>query len=62
VGINLSAVELRHLRYFVAVAEMENVSRATRITLRQRLDGELCLTKQIVYKPDLMNSAERLGK
>ena len=24
----LSAVELRHLRYFVAVAEMENVSRA----------------------------------
>jgi hypothetical protein len=23
-----SAVELRHLRYFVAVAEMENVSRA----------------------------------
>ncbi len=24
----LDAVELRHLRYFVAVAEMENVSRA----------------------------------
>ena len=24
----LRAVELRHLRYFVAVAEMENVSRA----------------------------------
>src|SRR6266478_1909763 len=27
-GILESAVELRHLRYFVAVAEMENVSRA----------------------------------
>ena len=27
-GIDWSAVELRHLRYFVAVAEMENVSRA----------------------------------
>jgi DNA-binding transcriptional LysR family regulator len=27
-GIASSAVELRHLRYFVAVAEMENVSRA----------------------------------
>jgi DNA-binding transcriptional LysR family regulator len=27
-GIDLLAVELRHLRYFVAVAEMENVSRA----------------------------------
>jgi LysR family transcriptional regulator, benzoate and cis,cis-muconate-responsive activator of ben and cat genes len=27
-GIAFSAVELRHLRYFVAVAEMENVSRA----------------------------------
>ena len=27
-GIAWSAVELRHLRYFVAVAEMENVSRA----------------------------------
>jgi DNA-binding transcriptional LysR family regulator len=27
-GIDSSAVELRHLRYFVAVAEMENVSRA----------------------------------
>lgn len=27
-GIDLRAVELRHLRYFVAVAEMENVSRA----------------------------------
>lgn len=27
-GILCSAVELRHLRYFVAVAEMENVSRA----------------------------------
>src|SRR6185312_13414255 len=27
-GILGSAVELRHLRYFVAVAEMENVSRA----------------------------------
>jgi LysR family transcriptional regulator, benzoate and cis,cis-muconate-responsive activator of ben and cat genes len=27
-GIELPAVELRHLRYFVAVAEMENVSRA----------------------------------
>jgi DNA-binding transcriptional LysR family regulator len=27
-GIPSSAVELRHLRYFVAVAEMENVSRA----------------------------------
>jgi len=27
-GILSSAVELRHLRYFVAVAEMENVSRA----------------------------------
>src|SRR6266571_8476029 len=28
VGILEPAVELRHLRYFVAVAEMENVSRA----------------------------------
>jgi hypothetical protein len=27
-GIHLKPVELRHLRYFVAVAEMENVSRA----------------------------------
>jgi DNA-binding transcriptional LysR family regulator len=27
-GIDSTAVELRHLRYFVAVAEMENVSRA----------------------------------
>jgi DNA-binding MarR family transcriptional regulator len=27
-GILVPAVELRHLRYFVAVAEMENVSRA----------------------------------
>src|SRR3954467_6637048 len=27
-GIVYEAVELRHLRYFVAVAEMENVSRA----------------------------------
>src|SRR4029453_2837560 len=27
-GIDLPAVELRHLRYFVAVAELENVSRA----------------------------------
>src|SRR6185312_10191552 len=27
-GILFRAVELRHLRYFVAVAEMENVSRA----------------------------------
>src|SRR5438309_11471004 len=27
-GILLLGVELRHLRYFVAVAEMENVSRA----------------------------------
>src|SRR5262252_6347686 len=27
-GIDLKVVELRHLRYFVAVAEMENVSRA----------------------------------
>ena len=27
-GISSTAVELRHLRYFVAVAEMENVSRA----------------------------------
>jgi len=27
-GILEPAVELRHLRYFVAVAEMENVSRA----------------------------------
>ena len=27
-GIVCNAVELRHLRYFVAVAEMENVSRA----------------------------------
>jgi hypothetical protein len=27
-GILKPAVELRHLRYFVAVAEMENVSRA----------------------------------
>src|SRR6201993_1049293 len=27
-GILAPAVELRHLRYFVAVAEMENVSRA----------------------------------
>src|SRR4030095_3472232 len=27
-GIDLRPVELRHLRYFVAVAEMENVSRA----------------------------------
>src|ERR1700724_4084899 len=27
-GIDSTPVELRHLRYFVAVAEMENVSRA----------------------------------
>jgi len=27
-GVLSSAVELRHLRYFVAVAKMENVSRA----------------------------------
>src|ERR1700756_2621091 len=27
-GIDSSAVELRHLRYFAAVAEMENLSRA----------------------------------
>src|SRR5262245_66039207 len=27
-GIHSKPVELRHLRYFVAVAEMENVSRA----------------------------------
>src|SRR5689334_3439838 len=32
-GIDSSAVELRHLRYFVAAAEMENLSRAATETL-----------------------------
>src|SRR6266480_7793912 len=43
-GILEPAVELRHLRYFVAVAEMENVSRAA--TQKQDV-AQLSLSRQI---------------
>src|SRR5437899_11621874 len=42
-GILEPAVELRHLRYFVAVAEMENVSRAA---LKMRV-SQPALSRQI---------------
>jgi hypothetical protein len=48
-------VELRHLRYFVAVAEMENVSRATRIL---EAKPSTCLAKPALYKRDLADKKQ----
>src|SRR5438874_8235121 len=59
-GILEPAVELRHLRYFVAVAEMENVSRAA---LKLHV-SQPALSKQISDLEDQIGSSllERTAK
>jgi hypothetical protein len=46
-------VELRHLRYFVAAAEMENVLRATRITLSEHLMASISYRNSRQTRSDL---------